>query len=109
MSWVFLTSFATVTLTGRSISSYRSLSESGENSELPSSQIPPLERWWRDWQTHEQFVIGRSTKRSVAKMKAFLDGIEEKIEGHQKTKDRAPEENKSSMRTKLLSDEQPRK
>ena len=53
--------------------------------------------------------MGQSTERSVAKMKTFLDDIEEKIDGHQKIQDRATEENRSRVRTKLLSDGQHRK
>ena len=104
-----LTEFKCVTLSDRSISSCRTPSESGENSKMPSSPIPRLESWKRDCQTHEQVVMGQSTKRSVAKMKTFLDEIEMKIEGRQKINNQAPEENRSRVRTGLVLDGQHRK
>ena len=45
-----------------------------------------LEDWRRQLQTHEQLSMGHSTGRSEAKMKAFLDDVEKKIDGDKEMK-----------------------
>ena len=44
----------------------------------PRSQ---LEEWSKDLQSHEQVATGEKREKSEAKMKAFLDEIEKKIDG----------------------------
>ena len=67
--------------------SYRTLSESDKSRSRTVSTRTQLEEWRRDWQTHEQFIMGQSTGRSTAKMKAYLDDIETKIKGDQSKKE----------------------
>ena len=66
--------------------SYRTSSEYEESRKRTTSTKTQVEQWKNDRQTHEQVIMGQSTGRSEAKMKAFLDDIEAKMEGnHRKT------------------------
>ncbi|KAF6232218.1 hypothetical protein HO173_009601 [Letharia columbiana] len=61
--------------------SLRTPPKSEEKSNRPNSPRPQLESWREDLQSHEQVAIGQERERSEAKMKAFLDDIEKKIDG----------------------------
>lgn len=61
--------------------SSRTPPERKRKSKLPSRSSPQLEGWKNKLQTHEQVSIGQPRGTSEAKMKAFLDEIEKKIDG----------------------------
>ena len=82
--------------------SYRTLSESGKSRSRTTSTRMQLEEWSRDWQTHEQFIMGQSTGRSAAKMKAFLDDVETKIKGNQSTKEHGKQTKSMKGRKKAV-------
>lgn len=78
-----LYSYLRITLTDRYSFSSRTPPKSEEKSNRPNSPRPQLEGWREDLQSHEQVAIGQERERSEAKMKAFLDDIEKKIDGPQ--------------------------
>ena len=62
------------------------LPKSGNGAKASTSSSTRLEDWRKQLQTHEQLSMGQSTERSEARMKAFLDDVEKKIDGDKEVK-----------------------